>query len=154
MLAGQVPFDAENPMGLLTQHLYTAPVPLTARENAPQPLSVDLDAVVLTCLAKQPADRYASMDELLADLGRIDRGEPPTALARLVAMPDRQSSEALVRNARRRLRAGKWPWHIIVIAALVSFVGALGISVALRRPVAAPPTKAPPPPVVSTHIRA
>jgi serine/threonine-protein kinase len=152
MLAGQVPFDAENPMGLLTQHLYTPPVPLTARENPPQPLSIDLDAVVLTCLAKQPADRYASMDELLADLARIEQGEPPTALARLIAMTDRKSSEALVRNARKRLRSGKWPWHVIVIAALVSFFGALATSVVLRKPVEAPPK--PIPPVVSARVRA
>jgi serine/threonine-protein kinase len=152
MLAGQVPFDAENPMGLLTQHLYTAPVPLTARENAPQPLSIDLDAVVLTCLAKQPADRYASMDELLADLTRIERGEPPTALARLVAMTDRQSSEALVRSARKRLRGRRWPWHVIVIAALISFFGALATSAALRKPAVTPPK--PPPPVVSAHVKA
>ncbi|HVW23910.1 MAG TPA: protein kinase [Polyangiaceae bacterium] len=152
MLAGQVPFDAENPMGLLTQHLYTPPVPLTSRESSPQPLSVDLDAVVLTCLAKQPSDRYASMDELLVDLTRIENGEPPAALARLAAQTDRKSSEALVRNARKRLRAGKWPWHVIVVAALLSFFGALATSLVFRTP--ARPEIAPPPPVPSVRVRA
>jgi len=150
MLAGQVPFDAENPMGLLTQHLYAPPVPLTARSNAPQALSVDLDAVVLTCMAKQPADRYGSMVDLLEDLLRIERGEPPAALARLVTATDRNSGEALVRNARKRLRAGKWPWHIVILAALVSFFGALVTSTALKKPAPAPPEAKPSP--VSTHV--
>ncbi|HEX4341662.1 MAG TPA: serine/threonine-protein kinase [Polyangiaceae bacterium] len=133
MLAGQVPFDAENPMGLLTQHLYAAPVPLTARENAPQVISVDLDAVVLTCLAKQPEDRYASMEDLLVDLAHVEAGTPPAALARLVAQGDRASSEPLVRNAKRRLRASSIRWPLIGGAALVAFVGALVITTLVKK---------------------
>jgi serine/threonine protein kinase len=34
MLSGRVPFDAENPMGLLTQHLYTEPTPSARSTNS------------------------------------------------------------------------------------------------------------------------
>ncbi len=150
MLAGQVPFDAENPMGLLTQHLYTAPIPLTSRENPPQSISVDLDAVVLTCLAKAPEDRYASMDELAADLARVEANEPPTALARLIAQRDRPSSELLIRSARKRLRAGSGRWKIPAVAGLLAFSAALATTAMLKQQRAVTPT---PPPAVSARVK-
>jgi hypothetical protein len=133
MLAGQVPFDAENPMGLLTQHLYTAPVPLTERKNAPQVISPDLDAVVLTCLAKQPSDRYASMDDLAEDLGRVEAGEPPKALSALVARGDRESSEPIVRRAKRRLRAHAGRGRTAVVAGVLAVSAALAAAFVLKQ---------------------
>src|SRR5262249_24926807 len=105
MLAGQVPFDAENPMGLLTQHLYTPPVPLTERKNPPQEISADLEGVVLKCLANQTSDRYTSMDHFVADLDRIEGGEAPVALADLLARGDRKSNEPVIQKAKQRLRS-------------------------------------------------
>jgi hypothetical protein len=123
MLAGQVPFDAENPMGLLTQHLYTAPVPLTERKEPLQHISTELDAVVLKCLAKRTSDRYASMDDFVADLDRLEQGAPPVALEELVVRGDRKSNEPIVQQARRRLRARP--------GALQGFIGAVTIGGAL-----------------------
>ena len=36
MASGQVPFDADNFMGILTQHMYKAPVPIRALVPRPQ----------------------------------------------------------------------------------------------------------------------
>ena len=36
MASGQVPFDADNFMGILTQHMYKAPVPIRALVPAPR----------------------------------------------------------------------------------------------------------------------
>jgi serine/threonine-protein kinase len=133
MLAGQVPFDAENPMGLLTQHLYTTPVALTSRKEPPQVISADLDAVVLTCLAKQPADRYASMDELMEDLGRVEAGEPPKALAALVARGDRESTEDIVRQAKRRLRSYSGRGRTTLVAGVLAVFAVLGTAFVLEQ---------------------
>ena len=76
MAAGRVPFDAENFMGILTQHLYKPPQPL--RELVPD-FPPALDAVIMKALAKQVDQRYASMADLAADLDRLENGLPSVA---------------------------------------------------------------------------
>ena len=73
MASGKVPFDADNFMGILTQHMYKAPVPL--RAIVPEiDVPPGLDAIVLKCLSKKPEARYGAMDELVADLEKLERG--------------------------------------------------------------------------------
>lgn len=107
MLLGRVPFDAENPMGLLTQHMYTEPTPLTRAEGAPQEISSTVDAVAMKCLAKKPEERYQTMADLLLDLDRIHRGQPPAALADLLARAQRMEDRELLAAAREGLRRKK-----------------------------------------------
>ena len=53
MACGKVPFDADNFMGILTQHMYKAPVPI--RALVPEvDVPPGLDAIVLKCLTKKP----------------------------------------------------------------------------------------------------
>jgi serine/threonine-protein kinase len=80
MAAGKVPFDAENFMGILTMHMYKAPVPMRALVPAPQEIPPGLDAVVLKCLSKKSEQRYASMDALVLDLERLEKGQLPEAV--------------------------------------------------------------------------
>ncbi len=70
MLTARVPFDADNLMGILTQHLYEEPVP-PSRLDPPVAVAPELERVVLRCLAKDVEQRYASMDEVLADLEQL-----------------------------------------------------------------------------------
>jgi serine/threonine-protein kinase len=69
LLAAEPPFAATSPVKVLAAHLYESPVPLTVhRPEVP----ADLEAVVLKCLAKAPANRYAdvrSLDAALAGCG-------------------------------------------------------------------------------------
>jgi len=84
MATGKVPFDADNFMGILTQHMYKAPVPIRAlvpEVNVPP----GLDAVVLKCLTKKPDGRYASMGELVADIEKLERGLLPDAVEEMMA---------------------------------------------------------------------
>src|SRR5690606_29986050 len=68
LACGQVPFDADNFMGILTQHMYKEPVPISSREPTPSgPVDPSLEAIVLKCLSKRPEQRYQSMDELRHD---------------------------------------------------------------------------------------
>ncbi len=59
---GEPPFDAPNPVGVLSKHLSEDPLPPSARS----PLSVpaEADEIIMRCLQKDPADRYQSAEEL------------------------------------------------------------------------------------------
>jgi serine/threonine-protein kinase len=70
LLTGQFVFTAETPMGLLLQHAQTPPVPPSARTNLPIPGA--LDDIVLSCLAKDPADRPQSARELSLRLAEVE----------------------------------------------------------------------------------
>ena len=71
MLTGSVPFSGETPVEIAMKHLSAVPdAPSERRPEVPR----DLDLVVLRALAKNPDDRYASADEMDADLARVARG--------------------------------------------------------------------------------
>ena len=65
MLAGRVPWEGDNPLAVMSQHV-NAPVPsLVAIDPAIPP---PLEAIVRKCLRKDPAERYADAGELRVDL--------------------------------------------------------------------------------------
>src|SRR5213592_1311943 len=71
LLTGTVPFTGETPVEIAMKHLSQTPEPPSAkRPEVPH----DLDLVVLRALAKDPADRYQSSEEMDADLARVERG--------------------------------------------------------------------------------
>jgi HAMP domain-containing protein/predicted Ser/Thr protein kinase len=65
MLVGRRPFESSSLTGVLTAHITEAPKPpVTFRPD----LSPTINAIVMRCLAKDPATRYANAGELLADM--------------------------------------------------------------------------------------
>jgi serine/threonine protein kinase len=85
LASGRVPFDADNFMGILTQHMYKAPVPIRALVPQPQEVPPGLEAIVLKCLSKRPEHRYQSMDELIADLDKLKAGNVPDAVPEMMS---------------------------------------------------------------------
>jgi len=140
MAAGKVPFDADNFMGILTQHMYKAPVPI--RALLPEvDVPPGLDAIVPKCLTKKPEGRYGTMDELVADLERLERGILPAAVGEMMArsggfnvpadyfrasaMPEPVPGSPLVPKKR-------WPLYA-TIAAVATLVGVVAVVVARRQ---------------------
>jgi serine/threonine-protein kinase len=72
LLTGQYVFTAETPMGLLLQHAQTPPAPPSTRTQLPIPRA--LDDLVISCLAKDPADRPQSARELSLRLAELEGG--------------------------------------------------------------------------------
>jgi serine/threonine-protein kinase len=70
LLTGQLVFTAETPMALLVQHAKTPPAPPSTRTD--RPISRDVDALVMACLAKDPAERPQSARELSLRLSELD----------------------------------------------------------------------------------
>jgi len=67
MVTGVVPFEADTYMGVLTKHMFAAPV--RPSERVPSGVSLgSLEAVILRALEKDATVRYASMAELATEL--------------------------------------------------------------------------------------
>jgi serine/threonine-protein kinase len=66
-LTGVPPFWAPTPVGVLAKHLTEALV-LPSRRSPRRDVPPDADAILARAMAKDPRDRYQTMDELRADL--------------------------------------------------------------------------------------
>ncbi|MFP6764112.1 MAG: serine/threonine-protein kinase, partial [Planctomycetaceae bacterium] len=73
LLTGRPPFQSANVMDTLVAVLEQEPV--TPRQLNPA-LDQDLETICLKCLEKDAGRRYATTDELVAELGRYLNGEP------------------------------------------------------------------------------
>jgi serine/threonine protein kinase len=75
VFAGSLPFQGESFMGILTQHITTEPEPPAQRAaKAGRQLPPGLAEVISRCMQKNPAQRFATMDELVQALVQIYRG--------------------------------------------------------------------------------
>ena len=78
LLTGQPPFVGATPQSVLAAHVTQAPDPVANRRPGLPP---GLDAVIMRCLAKRPADRWQTADELHSALevfGTPSSGITPT----------------------------------------------------------------------------
>jgi serine/threonine protein kinase/tetratricopeptide (TPR) repeat protein len=86
MLTGRPPFTGDSPEQILAAQLTETPAPISQRRAIPQALAT----VVMRCLAKYPADRWQTADEVLERLDAITS----------------EGAGAVVDTPPRRL----WPW--------------------------------------------
>ncbi len=76
MSAGRPPFTGDSPVAVASKHVRDTPV-LPRVVNPAVPAA--LEAVVMKAMAKDPAQRYGSAEELRADLLRFAEGRPVEA---------------------------------------------------------------------------
>jgi tRNA A-37 threonylcarbamoyl transferase component Bud32 len=139
LASGKVPFDADNFMGILTQHMYKAPVPI--RALVPEvDVPAGLDAVVLKCLTKKPEGRYATMDDLVVDIEKLESGVLPGAVHEMMARSGgfnvpadyfRQSGMPAPVPASPFAPKKRWPLYLLM-AAVATLVGVAGVVVVGR----------------------
>ncbi len=131
MATGQVPFDADNLMGILTKHLYENPV--APREFEP-PIDVPpaLEAVIMKALAKKPENRYQSMSEMAADLDAVLVGTTPKAVAEAVdrstraSTPQKESSPSVkvgIPSQEIVIKKSNMPLYLVIGAIVVAGAG-------------------------------
>jgi eukaryotic-like serine/threonine-protein kinase len=76
MATGRPPFTGDSPVAVASKHVRDLPVlPRDVNPSVPPAL----EAVVMKAMAKDPADRYGSAEELRADLLRFAEGRPVEA---------------------------------------------------------------------------
>jgi serine/threonine protein kinase len=114
-------FDGRDRQELLRQIAFDEP---QAPRRLNKALPVELETIVLKALAKNPAERYATAQELADDLGRFLRDEAIRA-----------RRPTLVQQARRwgrRHRVVVWSAAVGLLTALVVLAGSVGWVVADR----------------------
>ncbi|HXY44672.1 MAG TPA: protein kinase, partial [Acidimicrobiales bacterium] len=79
MVTGRAPFVADTPVAIAYKHVSESPIP--PRELEPR-LPAPFEAIIMRAMAKNPADRYATAEDLHADLQRFMQGA--TVLAPMV----------------------------------------------------------------------
>lgn len=74
MLTGQAPYTGSSREAILAQILAGPPVPIRTRNPKAR---TGLVAIAEGCMGRELRDRYASMNDVLADLGRVEGGHSP-----------------------------------------------------------------------------
>jgi len=132
MLTRQVPFSGDNPVAIAYKHVQEEAIrPSRLNADVPQPL----ESIVLKALAKNPANRYQSAAEMLADLQRFLAGQSVQATPLLPPEP----TEVIAREARETLvlpateagagpagrSAGRTAAFVIAVILLLATLGVL-----------------------------
>ncbi len=147
MLTGELPFDAETPIGIAMKHV-NGPLrpPRTLNPDVPE----GINAITCRLLAKNPAERYADADELIEDLERVMGGLAPsqgtTKILNRAAPPHgaaRRGSTAQMdtlppplpdtESGRRRRRHRRWI-PVLFLFLLLALIGGLASAVVGRGP--------------------
>lgn len=91
LATGEQPFPGETMTAVSYKVVYTEPVP-PAKLNPAIPARVE--AVILKCLAKSPADRYQTGEELALDLASVRTSPVTSVMQPAPLMPSAMESEA------------------------------------------------------------
>ncbi len=145
LLTGVVPFEGETAVAIAFKQVSATPRPPSELNPA---LPRSLDAVVLRALAKDPVERYADDDELIAALEAerarlggngvppeplapepLQAYEPPTGLMMAAPLPYPAEEGPLPDEQRRRRKVLWWSLGLLALAAVaVAAVLLLGSS--------------------------
>src|SRR5207249_4184558 len=122
LLTGEVPFPGDNFVAVAMRHINEPPP--SVRERRPD-VSPRLDAAIRRAMAKDPGDRFRSMDELAAELqgclAELDGARAsPTDQTIVVSPPSRRDRRRLRRSGVDR--PSIWPL-ILLLAGLAVLAG-------------------------------
>ncbi|SDM03216.1 serine/threonine protein kinase [Corynebacterium mycetoides] len=88
-VTGRPPFEGESPFAVAYQHVQEEPeAPSAIVGTLGDAEAVNVDSVILTAMAKHPADRYQSAAEMGDDLARLERGAVTNAARTYLAAYD------------------------------------------------------------------
>ena len=129
LLTGWTPFRASSSQQMLAAHMTETPEPIRKYRDTVAP---ELENTVMRCLAKRPADRWQSADELLQQIELLSTpsgGVTPTSTRPLAALRD-------VRRHRGLLATGTVLSAVIIAGILVLVTRSAGDGTGRSQPVA------------------
>jgi serine/threonine-protein kinase len=115
LLAGEPPYSGDSFVAVAMRHV-NDPVPSISLARPDVPLRVD--AVLQRAMAKDPADRFQSMGDLVAELGSC-----LGSLGDLDAERTVISAPSVQPRARRKRRSRRWVAPLLVVLVLLAAVG-------------------------------
>ena len=129
LLTGKLPFDAKQPIEYIQLHVNAPPIPLRERRpNAVFPQG--LEKVVMTALAKNPEDRYASAAEFAEALDSVlqqDSGERASvSLVTPIPMASIPSPPPPIEPLRTP-RKPKTPWIMLSVGVVLAVAGVIAL---------------------------
>jgi non-specific serine/threonine protein kinase len=124
MVTGQMPFKSDYDEAVAYLILHKPSEPVTALRSG---VPLELDRIITKCMEKDPAERYQTADDLVADLRHLQR-----------KMADRAGTLVAETRLRRKSRS---PWRWYGVAGLViAFAAVVGIISRYRVPPGGLPT--------------
>ena len=146
MVTGQVPYDAETPLAVLLKHVHE---PLRPPRQMRRDLPEGVERVILKAMAKSPADRFQTTQEMADKLERAVAGLPtdivlppapggPTAVLTQI-IPEsvtptksQQATEVLPSSPATQKTRRRFPW--LPVAGGVALLAIIVIAVSLILP--------------------
>jgi len=107
MFTGQLPFKGEYEQAIVYSILNEDPEPITGLRTG---VPVEIERIVKKCIEKNPAERYQTAGDLVADLRHIQRMTAATTARYRPAAP--------MRAVRRRARRWFWVGGLVLVVAL------------------------------------
>lgn len=124
LTTGRVPFEGDSPVAVALKQVNDEPVP--PRQINPD-IPPSMEAVILRAMQKDPADRYASAEEMRRDLQRVASGRmvesPSDATTVMPAVAAAGRSSGRVRQVPQK--RNPWPWIGVAALILAVTLGAL-----------------------------
>jgi serine/threonine protein kinase len=116
MVTGRVPFEGETPLSIALKHRTEAP---TDPKTLNTQISPGFSRIILRCLEKAREDRYQSAEAIVADIDRVEKGQPAawTPAARRGAIATREITVKF--SLKKLLVPGLAVAVLIVAAALI-----------------------------------
>ena len=96
VFTGTVPFKAESFMGILTQHITTPPAaPAEVAAAHGRQIPPEVEQIILTALRKNPAERFPTMNDLVAALLDVYRRYVGAGMTAPLAAPPMSPSQVM-----------------------------------------------------------
>ena len=127
MLAGHPPFSGMSAQSILASHITQTPATISSHRPA---VPAALNAVVMRCLEKRPADRWQSADELIPHLDALltpSGGMTPTAATAATAAISSGTEAAIRKSHPLRVALLFGVASVVVLAAVNFLVNRLGL---------------------------
>lgn len=122
-LTGKPPFEGDSPFAVAYQHVQEDPsAPSSLLQDLTPTAALNIDAVVLSAMAKHPGDRYQSCAEFAEDLRRLERHSVTHAAKHYVQPVTESPAETTQAIAKHRAEPdgrSRWLKYTSAVLALI-----------------------------------